>query len=165
MFLISHIMGSLLFAKMLTFFGIPFSPLIAVVFQLLPDLDIFWARKLNEHHQSYFHSPLMWLVLYMAGIFLNSVFFFPPQWVLHTFLVQTLSHLLLDHLSGRTAGIPFLYPLSTREYSLFPLDKRQGNMHPLRFDLRFLKYYMKNKVQVALEVAVIISGIVVLAYQ
>jgi len=163
---ISHLLSSIFISRMFTlvfpFLEFNFKLIIlSMMFQMLPDLDIFWAKKLNSHHITYFHSPLLWIIIFLIGLFSNSLFNLFSNWILYLFIVQVISHLFFDFMTGRTAGIPIFYPFKKKEFSLFPLNKEQGNFRPFnpKEEMTFFKYYLKSKIQVIFEILMWILGI------
>jgi len=101
MLTISHLLSSILISRMFTlvFPSLEFNfklIILSMIFQMLPDLDIFWAKKLNSHHITYFHSPLLWIIIFLIGLFSNSLFNLFSNWILYLFIVQVISHLFFD---------------------------------------------------------------------
>jgi len=166
MIIISHLLSSIFISRVFHL-AFPLSTFnfqilaLSMTFQMLPDLDIFWAKKLNSHHITYFHSPLFWIILFFVGLSINFVFNLISNWILYLFIVQVISHLFFDFMTGRTAGVPFFYPFTSREFSLFPLNKNEGNFKPfsLEEEVKFLRYYLKSKIQIALELSTWFLGI------
>ena len=108
---------------------------------LLPDLDGLVALALNRyrpsrnklgHHEFLTHVPSFYLILTMAlwfgGMPRGAVFFG----------VLTLGHLILDSW-GTDDGIMWLWPLSRRQFSLFPRNLHAGGAHGLRFYKRHVR--------------------------
>ncbi len=172
MMFISHILSGIFLLKLssIIFPIIPFNILtiLFVVFlQLLPDFDILWSKNLSSHHESYFHAPIFWLglgialyvVLYIVGID-NSI----SQWIAYLVIIQTLSHLLFDYITARTAGIILFYPFNKKEYSLCVLNKKHGEFSSssIKAQFKFLKHYVKNKLLLYFEIIMCLLGIVLL---
>ena len=132
--------------------------ILSVVFSNLPDIDILWSKTLNEHHNSPLHAPLFWIIISATMLIIL------PRLAFLTFLMITnvLFHLFSDYLTGRTAGIPLLFPFSKKEYSLKRLNKSKGNFHPINLKeyVKFNKYYLKDKLLVAIEGVVLVLGII-----
>lgn len=100
---------------------------IAVISSLFPDIDLFSGKKLNDHRNTIFHAPFLYVCL--AFLFLLIGFFERKMWIYTSaFAFGAFSHLFLDWFSGRTIGIRFFYPFSKKMYSLFPLTPSVGNM-------------------------------------
>ena len=169
MMFISHILSGIVMLKLfsLVFPIIPFNSL-AILFviclQLLPDMDILWAKNLSSHHESYFHAPIFWISLSLVLMLFSSITNLVPMWFAYIVLIQTLSHLLFDYITARTAGIPIFYPFVKKEYSLFPLNKKHGdfNQFSLKAQLDFLKLYSKNNVLLFFEIILCVFGIIAL---
>jgi hypothetical protein len=113
----------------------------AALVGLLPDLDSLAALAMNryrpsrnklEHHEFLTHTPLFYLVLtvalWLAGMSRVAVFFG----------VLSFGHLLLDSW-GTDDGIMWLWPLSRRQFSLFPRNLHAGGAHGLRFYRRHVR--------------------------
>jgi hypothetical protein len=123
---------------------------------LLPDLDglVVMAmdrrqglkRKLR-HHEFPTHTPLFYLILTL-GLWLTG----PPE-VAVLFGALTLGHLLLDSW-GTDDGIMWLWPLSRRQFSLFPRRLHAGGAYGLRFYRRHVRCW---RVMVP-EVLLLVSG-------
>jgi hypothetical protein len=114
---------------------------LAALVGLLPDLDSLAALALNRyrparnklgHHAFLTHTPLFYLALtvalWLTGISRGAVFFG----------VLSLGHLILDSW-GTDDGIMWLWPLSRRQFSLFPRNLHAGSAHGLRFYRRHVR--------------------------
>jgi len=163
----SHILSSVLILRILSFISvsIPYNfktIILSIAFHMLPDMDIFWAKKLNSHHVTYFHSPLFWLATFIVFYIINSIFGLFGNWILFLYTAQIILHLLFDFITGRAGGIPLLYPFVKREFSFLPLNKMQGDFHPFKIKemIKFLKYYSTSKVQVTFELLLCVLGVV-----
>mgnify|MGYP001576431308 CR=1 FL=1 len=164
---ISHLLSSIFILRIITIF-FPTATfnfqtiLLSMGFQILPDLDIFRAKKLNSHHVTYFHSPLFWIIIFTVLFVFNQFFSIVPIWLILLFIIQVLMHLFFDFMTGRAAGIPLLYPFIKKEFSILPLNKNHGNFKPfsLKDEIKFLKYYLKSKSQILFELTVWILGII-----
>lgn len=171
MFPPSHILGSVFILKALslTSLSVPYNfktAILAIAFQILPDLDIFWAKKLNSHHVTYFHSPLFWIIIFFILYLVNSFFNLFGNWVIYLYIIQVISHLLFDFITGRAGGIPLLYPFMKKEFSFLPLNKSEGNFRPSNIKewIKFLKYYSTSRGQVAFELLLCVLGIVSIVF-
>jgi hypothetical protein len=169
MMFLSHILLGIFVLKMVSsiFPTIPFNLqtiLITLVLQLLPDLDVFWAKDLSSHHKSYFHAPIFWIGISVIIFIISNITKIIPVWISYIVLIQTVSHLLFDYITARTAGIILYYPFGKKEYSLFKLNKKQGEFNSFEISLqfKFLKHYFENKFLLFFEIIVCILGIVVL---
>jgi len=167
----SHILSSIFILRILslTAVTVPYNlktVILSIAFHVLPDLDIFWAKKLNSHHVTYWHSPLFWIIIFIILCTANAIFNLFGNWILYLFIVQVILHLLFDFITGRTGGIPLLYPFIKREFSFLPLDKMQGNFNPadIKKVIKFLKYYFTSKGQITFEILLCILGIIVIAF-
>lgn len=88
---------------------------------LAPDIDLFIASPIIEHHQTLWHAPLLWLAVLVIGTGLVKLFKKPALLpIIVGFSVGTLSHVFLDTF-GVAIGIAWLAPFSWREYSFTPL--------------------------------------------
>ena len=165
---LSHALSGVIVLRLLTFFmpeqySMSISLIImSLIFANLPDIDIFFAKTIKDHHQTPFHAPLFWILV--AAI---SIFFMP--WSISLLLLLCVSvHNLLDYMAARTTGIMFLYPFSNKEYSLFPMKKEVGNFHPWKADrkshTKYMINYMKNVPMVIFEAAVFVFGVVAFFY-
>lgn len=167
----SHILSSVFILRILslTAISIPYNlktAILSTAFHMLPDLDIFWAKKLNSHHVTYWHSPLFWVAIFVVLYIINSLFNLFGNWILYLFVVQVILHLLFDFITGRTGGIPLLYPFVKREFSFSPLNKTQGNFSPSNTGevIKFLKYYFTSKGQIMFEMLLCVLGIMAIAF-
>ena len=167
----SHILSSALILRILSLapVSVPYNfktVILSIAFQMLPDLDIFWAKKLNSHRVTYLHSPLFWIAIFIILSIINSIFNLFGAWILYLFIVQTILHLLFDFITARSGGIPLLYPFIKREFSFLPLDKTQGNFHPFNIKemINFLKYYSTSKGQVTFELLLCALGIITIVF-
>ncbi len=170
MLLPSHLLSSVFVLRILSFTIVSISydfktVILSIAFQMLPDLDIFWAKKLNSHHVTYLHSPLFWIFIFFVFYFLKSFFGLFDNWILCLGIIQITSHLLFDFITGRAGGIPFLYPFVKKEFSFLPLNKAEGNFQPfdVKETIKFLKYYFTSKGQVVFELVLCILGIISIA--
>jgi hypothetical protein len=114
---------------------------LAALVGLLPDLDSLAAVASNQyrpsrnklrHHEFLTHTPLFYLILtvtlWLAGMPRAGVFFG----------VLSFGHLLLDSW-GTDDGIMWFWPLSRRQFSLFPRNLHAGGVHGLRFYRRHVR--------------------------
>lgn len=108
---------------------------------LLPDLDglITIALKRSKpfdsklrHHEFLTHTPFFYLLLTLALWLIGS----PQTSIL--FGVLSLGHLFLDSW-GTDDGIMWLWPLSRRQFGLFPRNLHAGGAHGLRFYRRHVR--------------------------
>jgi hypothetical protein len=108
---------------------------------LLPDLDSLFALLLGKwspgaemlsHHSYFTHTPLVYLIL-------SGLVWWAVGWKGSVmFLAVTMTHLLFDSW-GTDDGIMWLWPLRTRQYSLFPMEAHAGGIYGLRFYLRYAR--------------------------
>ena len=141
-----------IYSKSMIFF------MFSIIFSNLPDLDVFWSKTLNDHHVSFFHSPIFWSIISLVMIII-----LPRQRFLSILLIiNVFFHLFTDYLTGRTAGIAIFFPFSTKEYSIFKLDKKDGNFSAfnIKESKRFFLKYFKNKTQVLIQGAILVAGII-----
>lgn len=167
----SHILSSVFILRVISFTPllVPYNfktVILAIAFHLLPDLDIFWAKKLNSHHVTYFHSPLFWLVIFLALYFINSFLNLFSNWIAYLFITEVILHLLFDFVAGRSGGIPLLFPFIKKEFSFLPLNKAEGDFQPFNIKelIKFLKYYSTSKIQIIFELSLCVLGIAVLVF-
>ena len=123
---------------------------------LLPDLDSLivlavsrresFKNKFN-HHKFFTHTPLFYLLL-IALLWMLDV----PK-VAALCGVLTWAHLFLDSW-GTDDGIMWLWPLSRRQFSLFPRRLHAGGAYGLRFYRRHVRC---ARVMVP-EVVLLVSG-------
>ena len=108
---------------------------------LLPDVDgivTMIAKRQRpmqqkvQHHRYVTHTPLLYLAL---TLLLSLVV--PPQTAV-LFGALTFVHLLLDSWATDD-GIMWLWPLSRRQFGLFPRDLHAGGVFGLDFYLRVLR--------------------------
>jgi hypothetical protein len=108
---------------------------------LLPDLDGLAALAANRgrlfggkmrHHEFLTHTPLFYLALTLILWCVGST----HEAVL--FGVLTYGHLFLDSW-GTDDGIMWLWPVSRRQFGLFPRKLHSGGAHGLRFYKRHVR--------------------------
>ena len=85
-----------------------------------------------SHHRYFTHTPLFYLLI--SGVIWLAVDW---KWAL-IFLSVTLTHLLMDSWSTDD-GIMWLWPLNTKQYSLFPMDSHAGGIYGLQFYARYAR--------------------------
>ena len=108
---------------------------------LLPDLDTLAAMVLKRrrflhsklrHHEFLTHTPLFYLLvtltLWLVGFARGGTFFG----------ILSMGHLLLDSW-GTDDGIMWLWPLSRRQFGLFPHNLHAGGAYGLRFYRRHIR--------------------------
>lgn len=130
---------------------------------VLPDIDFVFFKYMKDHHNSWPHTPLFWIAIYLIffsiGIFLRNQII---QNYSTALIIGILTHLFLDWFNGRAAGIRIFYPFSEKLYSLFPLSPEKGRIPtfliPNKEYVEFLKFYVQNKFLLAIEIMIIISG-------
>ncbi len=114
---------------------------LAALVGLLPDLDgLVWmardrGRALKEklrHHEFPTHTPLFYLILTL-GLGLIA-----PLKTTILFGILTLGHLLLDSW-GTDDGIMWLWPLSRRQFGLFPRNLHAGGVYGRAFYRRHVR--------------------------
>lgn len=129
----------------------------AVSFSLLPDIDVLWRPELNQHHESVTHTPLLWALVSTAAYIFNPGIGF-------TVAAASGFHILCDYITGRTSGVPLLYPLSSQQYSLYPTNPETGDFNTLRPEKeklsKHLSAYLENKTQLMYELAVNVAGFI-----
>ncbi|MFT4303621.1 MAG: metal-dependent hydrolase [Candidatus Woesearchaeota archaeon] len=140
----------LYYSKSLFFIGL------SIVFGLLPDFDII-GKKFKDHHKSLFHAPLFWIIICGLLFFINYYFAL-------LFTLQIFIHLFSDYITARTAGISIFYPLSKKDYSLFPLKSYKGDFHLTDFKnyKEYLINYANNKILLIFEIGVFMIGIILI---
>lgn len=122
-----------------------------IIASTVSDLDGLFGKKINQHRNTIFHTPLFWLGIVLV-LFLIS--FLVRSLILQSYIVAIslgiFSHLFLDWFSGRTIGIRLFYPFSKKMYSLFPLRPKLGDI-PLIPNkkyrdqyIRFIRFYFNN---------------------
>jgi hypothetical protein len=137
----------------------PSSIILLLIFliSILPDIDGLWSKKLKDHHKGFFHSPIFWILITILLLFLTN----KENAILFGCLI--LFHLICDLITGRTAGIPLFYPISSKEYSLIKTHPRWGDIDPNHpFSKKFRMYignYFKNTPLIAFEIILTLLGI------
>lgn len=137
--------------------------IVAMAGAFFPDIDGLFGSNLNVHRYTVFHAPLCYLFLFvissLLGKLLKNVFI---QKITTVFTISVLIHLFLDWVSARTCGIMLFYPFSSKPFSLLPIKSEMGNMPvlPDKNSFRFWSFYLENKFLVAIELMVIVSGLV-----
>jgi membrane-bound metal-dependent hydrolase YbcI (DUF457 family) len=138
----------------------------AIVGSFFPDIDGLFGSNLNVHRYTMFHAPLCYLFLFaiffLLGKFLKNV---SIQKIAIVFTTSVLIHLFLDWVSARTCGVMLFYPFSSKPFSLLPIKPEMGDMSvlPDKNSFRFWSFYLENKFLVAIELVVIVLGLVMYA--
>jgi len=124
----------------------------------LPDFDAlaapFLGHRLGQrrlhHHRFVTHTPLLYLLLSLF------IALFSPEWALRVGGL-TLSHLLLD--SWHTDdGVMWLWPLSTRQFSLWSYPAHAEG----RFGWEFYRHHLRRPLALIPEMVFGLSGVAVL---
>jgi hypothetical protein len=129
---------------------------------MLPDLDGIWSKNLKGHHKGFFHTPIFWivisLIIYQLGYREYAILTFSLIWF----------HLLCDFITGRTTGIPLLYPFSSKEYSLIKRHPKWGRFNPTKIFSKgfkdYIKHYFENTKLIMFEVLMWLLGIASFIY-
>jgi len=129
---------------------------ISIIISIIPDIDVVRASKLNQHHESTFHTPIFWLIISLT----TGIMF---SWGLAILIfTAAIFHLFCDYITGRTVGVELMYPIRRKNFSLYPLKPVKGDFNPLRPDKEKLKKhlsnYLENKTQLLFELAVNFTG-------
>lgn len=136
---------------------------IGILGAILPDIDSFRFKYIKDHHDSFTHLPLFWVLAFSLACGLEILF--KIQIVNYTIalFLGIFTHLFLDWLSGRTTGIKIFYPLSKKAYSLFKINPDKGkipiSLLPNRENKDFLVFYWENKFLFFVEIGIIIFGL------
>lgn len=131
--------------------------LTSVLASNLPDLDGLLFRKIINHRDnSPFHYPLTWWFISITAIVLTTAerhrFLLP---YLYISILAIFLHLFLDTF-GVNAGICWLKPFTTKEYSFLPIT----NGKPITIN-QWLMNYIKSPMML-IEVIVILLGLFLL---
>jgi hypothetical protein len=119
---------------------------LTVGLSLLPDLDApviaalrgNWPlRRRNDHHTSFTHTPLFYLV---TALMLAP--FVPVRGVVF-FLALTMLHLALDSWATDD-GIMWLWPRTDRQYALLPVPLRDDDLYGWRY-YRYHYFQVKQR--------------------
>lgn len=136
---------------------------------VLPDVDFIFFTYVKDHHNSWPHTPLFWIAIYLMVF--ASGFIFKNQTIKDystAVIIGILSHFFLDWFSGRTAGIRLLYPFSQHVFSLYPIDPQKGEVPtsilPNKEYVEFFKFYAQNKFLLFSEIGLTISGILLFIF-
>lgn len=139
---------------------------IAVTGSLAPDIDGLFGLPIKDHHKTIFHTPIFWCLFILLTGFIS--FFVKNQLIIISIVAfgsGVFIHLFSDWLTGRTAGIMIFYPFLKKQYSLFPLNPKKGevpifpNKKNIKKYCEFFKYYFKNKLLVFTEILIILIAI------
>jgi hypothetical protein len=129
---------------------------LSVLIGMLPDLDGLLAlvigplrpRQRLLHHRYPTHTPLFYLLLTLV------VWQFRGTEFAVLFGALTLVHLFLDSW-GTDDGIMWLWPLSSRQFSLFAIDLHVGGIFGWRYYWRYVRYWRT----IVPEMALLVGGI------
>ncbi len=108
---------------------------------VLPDIDGALAfilkkwqpgQEMLKHHNYPTHTPIFFILLaILVWVSLGGR-------ISILFLIVTLSHLALDSW-GTDDGIMWLWPLSSRQFSLFPINLHEGGVFGPQYYLRYIR--------------------------
>lgn len=137
--------------------------LAGLVGSVLPDIDFVFFKYVKDHHNSWLHTPIFWIILYVIVFIIGIVVQNNGIIIYNTaFLIGTITHLFLDWFSGRTAGIRISYPFSIKVFSLYPLNPQKGkvltSLFPTKEHREFFKFYAKNKFLLCFEMSLVMIG-------
>ncbi len=141
----------------------------AILGAVIPDIDALFYHDLRDHHDSWLHYPVFWIILIGSLLLVNQVGrIIIPEYIL-SFIIGLTSHFLLDWLSARMAGMKLFFPLSRKSYSLFPLDKTEIK-HISCWDFlqpksEYNRMYVKNKVLLYFEVILNMLAVIFFLYK
>ena len=171
---ISHTFAGILVLKLLSvmfpdIFLMTFPMMmLSIIFANLPDIDVLWSKKLNEHHKSILHAPIFWVSILFIGLVISQATNLISDAIILLFFIQGVFHLFFDFIFGRTVGVPLFYPLSDKEYSLYPLRPKYSDFNPwfsnTKKHFRYIRHYLKNETLVAFEFAIAFFGLLVLFF-
>jgi len=196
MHIISHGLASVLLYRVIEIFSPNLFPhsiipwyAVSFIFGMIPDLDVLAIKNFRDHHKSPMHWPFIWILLLISTIVFQNVL--NQLWfaTIILFSSTTIVHICLDYISGRTAGVQFLFPFSKKEMSLCPLNKKKGLFSvrsffrfkrknnkkeqfveaPVKLNRKFiisyLDFYTKNKALFFFELIIILAGLVALIFR
>jgi len=130
---------------------------LAVLISVVPDIDGLWSSSLEQHHESYLHAPITWIIassiLYVSGY--NALGLIV--------LLASGFHLFTDYLTALTTGVRLFYPFSSRDFYLFELSPEEGDFNPKKpskKDIKsFFKLYIDQKPVLIIEVSLLFLGL------
>lgn len=114
---------------------------------VLPDVDGLWSSTVAGHH-SVLHTPIFWIGLFGVMFLLDkaaNIKWLKPA-TLAIFLGAML-HLITDWFTARTVGIRWLYPFSTANFDVYPVQPEKGQI-PVWDMIRdpYFSFYLENKI-------------------
>ena len=159
MFLPSHIASGYLLGNALhqkensSQTAAPFLPVLLIA-SILPDVDGIWSTTVAGHH-SILHTPIFWLFIFsgMTGLGMFSNFSWMKPVSLAIFLGAML-YLVTDWITARTVGIQWLYPFSSINFDVYPVQPEKGQI-PVWEMIRdpYFSFYIENIVLLWFEIA------------
>ncbi len=103
----------------------------------LPDINLFWVKKIKNHHKDFTHYPFIALILVLF-IFVIEKLTSSQLFFTLSFGLSLLLHYFADTF-GQTIGIYWLIPFNYKEFSFTKLEKVEYA------DLKgFLKIFTKS---------------------
>jgi len=162
MFLPPHLASGYLLGKGLkhspwTIF--PFIPVL-IFASIIPDVDGVFSASVAGHH-SVIHTPIFWITLFGLMVFANkrtNIDKIKP--ISLGIFLGTQLHLFTDWFTARTVGIRWLYPLSNRDFHLFPIYPENGQVKVWEMiSDPYFSFYMGNTFLFWIELGVILSAI------
>jgi len=139
--------------------------IIAIIGSLIPDVDAFFGLNMKDHHNTIFHTPLFWLIIFNILFILGQSILLEYMDLIYIFFLGVFIHLLSDWITARTAGIRVFYPFKKNNYSLFKLESDKGNIpifpnkNNFKVWMKFWTHYLKNKYLLAFEIIITITPI------
>lgn len=158
MFLPSHIASGYILGNILhrrevfPWTAAPFLPVLLIA-SILPDVDGIWSNTVAGHH-SILHTPIFWIIIFagMTGLGMISNFRWMKPVSFGIFL-GALLHLMTDWITARTVGIQWLYPFSTINFDVYPVQPEKGQI-PVWEMVRnpYFSFYFENKILLWFEI-------------
>ncbi len=110
---------------------------LAIVFSILPDINMLWKKRLQLHHKDPTHYPAITLVvgglLFLAELLLGSSFVITKLW-----LACMLFHLFLDTF-GSVIGVHWFWPFSKKQFSFLKLNSHVFDAHVFHRTLAYIR--------------------------
>jgi len=132
-----------------------------VIFANAPDFDAWKSKTVKDHHNTPFHSPLFWLGLGGLASIFNA---WLPLNIIWLIVFQALFHIFTDYITARTTGPMLFWPFKRKNYGIIGFTPEYGNFDRGSWEgwKRLIKFWMKNKVMLSIEIALSVFGIIFL---
>lgn len=137
--------------------------MLVMFFSVFPDIDGVFSATVAGHH-TILHTPFFWIVA-CCIIFIIGRKFYPTKNHIITLgiFLGAILHIITDWITARTVGIQWLYPFSTTNFDVFPVQPEKGQIPVYEMIMNpYWSFYMENKLLFGFEVGLNLIAIFIL---